>query len=279
MDKQQLLDLAKRSPEIVGRHDKEEWINLFSSKAVVQDPVGAGPNRKGKGIRNGKDELTRFYDIFIAPNQISFTVNQDIALGNEVVRDVIIRVVMPNGAISEVPTLIKYSALEEDGELKIGGLNAHWDFTGNAKRLLMGNGLKGITASCLQFGNMIKVQGLPRVMQYCQAMYKGILRKGIKTAKEFEASVNTDDETRFKYLFDDNASIEFPIGKNISVDDFFQNEGRNMHIKFSQERSGGWFTSCVFHATVKEKSRHGVVFFEFNPETKKIISGRFFWDE
>ena len=44
------------------------WLNLFSTSAVVEDPVGAGQNRKGKDMRKGKDGLGRFYDIFIAPN-------------------------------------------------------------------------------------------------------------------------------------------------------------------------------------------------------------------
>lgn len=279
MDSQKVYELVKSSPEIVGKHDKQDWIGLFAKTAIVQDPVGAGPNRKGQGVRNGRDELTRFYDIFIAPNDIKFTVHQDIIVDNEVVRDVNIRTVLSNGAISDVDALLKYSVIEEEGELKISHLNAYWDFTGNAKNLLASNGIKGVVASCLQFGNMIKVQGVPRVLEYCQAMYKGILEKGIHTVKSFEKALNDNDEDKFSRLFDSHAVIEFPAGKKVTAMDFFKEEGREMIIEFSKERSGGWFTSCVFDVRYKEEKNRGVVFFEFSPETKKIISARFFCND
>ena len=102
MDREKLYALVKRSPELVDRHDREGWLGLFSSEAVAEDPVGGGLNRKGKDWRGDRDGLSRFYDIFIAPNDIKFTVNQDIVMGNEVVRDVLIRTRLPNGAVSEV---------------------------------------------------------------------------------------------------------------------------------------------------------------------------------
>ena len=102
MDRDKLYELVKRSPELVDRHEREGWLGLFFSEAVVEDPVGAGLNRKGKDWRRDRDGLTRFYDIFIGPNDIKFTVNQDIVTGSEVVRDVLIHTRMPNGAVCVV---------------------------------------------------------------------------------------------------------------------------------------------------------------------------------
>jgi hypothetical protein len=73
MDREKLYELVKRSPELVDRHDREGWLGLFFSEAVVEDPVGAGLNRKGKDWRGDRDGLSRFYDIFIGPNDIKFT--------------------------------------------------------------------------------------------------------------------------------------------------------------------------------------------------------------
>jgi hypothetical protein len=102
MDRQKLYELVKRSPELVDRHDREGWLGLFSSSAVVEDPVGAGWNCKGRDWRGGCDGLGRFYDIFIGPNEIKFRVNQDIVMEREVVRDILIHTRLPNGAVSEV---------------------------------------------------------------------------------------------------------------------------------------------------------------------------------
>jgi hypothetical protein len=99
MDKNKIIALVDKSPELVGKHDREGWLNLFSMNAIVQDPVGAGPNRKDKDMRKGKDALGRFYDIFIGPNTIKFDVHQDIVVGDEMVREVSIHTTLPNCAL------------------------------------------------------------------------------------------------------------------------------------------------------------------------------------
>ncbi len=276
MDPKKVYEIVKSSPEIVGRHDREAWLGLFAEDAEVNDPVGAGPNYKNQDIKAGRDALGRFYDIFIAPNDIKFQVFQDIVIENEVVRDVLITTTLPNGAISEVAALLKYSVKEVDGELKIDTLNAYWDFTGNAIALLANNGLKGIVASCQQFGSMIAVQGMPRVIEYCGAMYKGILCRGNKAVGSFADAINANDEGVYSRLFDSGAVIEFPANKAVSAADFFK-DAADMTMRVSSVRSGGWFTSCVFDAAKGKSKMHGVAFFEFSPKSKKIVKVRFFY--
>jgi hypothetical protein len=263
----------------VGKHDREGWLNLFSMNAIVQDPVGAGPNRKDKDMRKGKDALGRFYDIFIGPNKIKFDVHQDVVVGNEMVREVSINTTLPNGAITIVHCFLIYKITEENGQLKIEGLRAHWDFGKNAMALMKNNGLKGMTGSTVQFYTMIKVQGMKRIIEYLGAMYKGILKKGIKSANAFAAAVNAKDEAAFAKLFDTVAVIEFPAGgKNIAAGDFPKGAGKDVKLELKNLRSGGWFTSGAVDVTMGGSSKHGVVFFEFSPKTKKIINARFFWN-
>jgi hypothetical protein len=279
MDKNKIIALVDRSPELVGKHDREGWLNLFSMNAIVQDPVGAGPNRKDKDMRKGKDALGRFYDIFIGPNKIKFDVHQDVVVGNEMVREVSINTTLPNGAITIVHCFLIYKITEENGQLKIEGLRAHWDFGKNAMALMKNNGLKGMTGSTVQFYTMIKVQGMKRIIEYLGAMYKGILKKGIKSANAFAAAVNAKDEAAFAKLFDTVAVIEFPAGgKNIAAGDFPKGAGKDVKLELKNLRSGGWFTSGAVDVTMGGSSKHGVVFFEFSPKTKKIINARFFWN-
>jgi hypothetical protein len=278
MDKNKIVTLINRSPELVELHDREGWLNLFSASAIVEDPVGAGQNRKGKDMRKGKDGLGRFYDIFIGPNTIEFTVHQDIVIGNEMVRDVSLRTTLPNRAVSVVGALLLYRVVDEGGQLKIENLRAHWDFTANATALLKKNGFKGIPAATVQFGTMIKVQGMKRVIEYCGAMYKGIRGKGIKAVNAFVAALNSKDETSFQHLFDTDGTIEFPAGKKVSSLDFFKLAAKDLKIDVSGLRSGGWYTSCIFAITGGGANSKGVAFFQFNPKTKKICSARFFWN-
>ena len=279
MDKAKIIALVDRSPELVGKHDREGWLNLFSMNAIVQDPVGAGPNRKDKDMRKGKDALGRFYDIFIGPNKIKFDVHQDVVVGDEMVREVSIHTTLPNGAITIVHCFLIYKIVEENGQLKFESLRAHWDFGKNAMALMKNNGLKGMTGSTVQFYTMIKVQGMKRIIEYMGAMYKGILKKGIKAANAFAAAVNAKDEAAFAKLFDTVAVIEFPVGgKNVAASDFLKGAGKDVKLELKALRSGGWFTSGAVDVTMGGSSKHGVVFFEFSPKTKKIINARFFWN-
>jgi len=276
MDRDKLYELVKRSPELVDKHDREGWLALFSSSAVVEDPVGAGWNCKGRDWRGGCDALTRFYDIFIGPNDIKFTVNQDIVMGNEVVRDVLIHTRLPNGAVSEVAAYLIYRGMEEGGEVKLAGLQAHWDFKGSAISLLRNNGMKGVVASAAQFWKMFRIQGLNRVVEYMGAMYKGIFKKGIVAVNSFAAVVNAGDEARLARLFEADAKIEFPAGKKMPASDFIKGEGKDLRLEVSGLRSAGWYTSCVFIAQKGGVGWRGVAFFQFNPKSKKIVSARFF---
>jgi hypothetical protein len=145
--------------------------------------------------------------------------------------------------------------------------------------LMKNNGFKGMTGSTVQFSTMIKVQGMKRIIEYMGAMYKGILKKGIKAANAFAAAVNAKDEAAFAKLFDTVAVIEFPAGgKNIAASDFLKGAGKDVKLELKALRSGGWFTSGAVDVTMGGSSKHGVVFFEFSPKTKKMINARFFWN-
>jgi hypothetical protein len=279
MDKGKLIALVEKSPELVDKHDREGWLNLFSSSAIVEDPVGAGINRKGKDVRKGEDGLGRFYDMFIGPNKIKFTVHQDIIIDNEMAREVSIHTTLSNGAITEVHCYLIYRVVEEGSELKIESLRAHWDFGRNSIILIRSNGFKGIVASIAQFGAMIRILRLKRVAEYLGVMYKGILKKGIKAVNTFTTAVNTKDEATFTRLFDAGATIEFPVGNKIPAGVFFKSETKDLSLEVSSLRSGGWYTSCVFDAKTGGDNHHGIAFFQFSPNTKKISSARFFWND
>jgi hypothetical protein len=146
--------------------------------------------------------------------------------------------------------------------------------------MVQNSGLKGITGSTVQFGSIVKVQGIGRTIEYMGAMYRGIRKKGIKAASAFAAAVNAKDEGAFMPLFDTGATIDFPVGSDpVSARDFLARRGKQIKLEFTGLRSGGWFTSSAFDAGEAGTGTHGAVFFEFSPKSRKIVNVRFFWNQ
>ncbi len=275
----EILATVKKSPEIVAVHNKNAWLGLFSRNAVVQDPVGTPRNRKGVDInsKTGDDELGRFYELFIAKNNISFTVYMDIIVGYEVVRDVLIRTELSTGIVVEVPAYLIYNTLEEDGELKVESLAAHWELANMTKQVTK-MGFKGIYSTLVSSWNMFKIQGLKWMMGYSDGMKKGIFEQGYETVYDFEKAVNEGNGNDLIGLFDSPEScIEFPVGTTCIPGEFLKDAGPDIHIDIIEPRSAGWWTSCRCNIKQGDTENKGLAFFEFNPESKKIVKARFFW--
>lgn len=112
-----LLAAVDESPAAVAAHDKPRWLALFTTSAVVNDPVGSAPHR-------GAQQLARFYDTFIAPNRIRFEVAHDIVCGRDVLRDLTIVIAMSDRVTLRVPAHLHYSMTEA---AQIDRLAAHWE--------------------------------------------------------------------------------------------------------------------------------------------------------
>jgi len=278
---EELLELVSRSPAAVGIHDKKAWLEFFSRTAVIQDPVGTPPHRRtagGEGAAPVEDPLDRFWEIFIAGRRISLTTYQDIVVGDEVVRDVLIRSELGSGLSIEVPAHLVYRTIEESGEGRIGSLMAHWE-PRSMLRQLTGAGLAGLSAATQLGWRMLKAQGAAGLVGYLTGVSRGILGRGHRAVRDFAAAVNSRDEKALVGLLDgEETPIEFPAGVGEPVREFLDGAGRDLRIDVSGPISSGWWSSCVFRAQRGEVTNHGVAFFEFNPKTKRIRSARFYWN-
>jgi len=278
---EELLELVDRSPAAVAIHDKKAWLELFSRAAVVQDPVGTAPHRRtvsGDGAASGNDPLGRFWETFIAPNRISFTSYQDIVIGDEVVRDVLIRSELGSDITIEVPAYVIYRTTEENGAARIEALMAHWELRSMVRQVISG-GLAGLS-TMIQLGwRMLKIQGAAGALGYMQGISRGIFGRGRRAVRSFAAMLNARDEKALVGLLDgEETLIECPAGVGESVHEFLDGAGRDLRIDVSGLTSAGWWSSCVFRANRGDVTHRGVAFFEFNPKTRKIRSARFFWN-
>ena len=278
---EELLELVSRSPVAVAIHDKRAWLDLFSHAAIVQDPVGTAPHRRtasDEGAALGDDPLGRFWETFIAPNRISFTSYQDIVIGDEVVRDVLIRSELGSGISIEVPAYLIYRTTEENGEARIEALMAHWELRSMVRQVIAA-GLAGLS-TMIQLGwRMLKIQGAAGVLGFAQGISRGIFGRGRRAVRDFAATLNARDEKALVGLLDgEETLIEYPAGVGESVREFLDGAGRDLRIDVSGLTSAGWSSSCVFRANRGDVTHRGVAFFEFNPKTRKIRSARFFWN-
>ena len=74
---------GKRSREAAVARDKEAWLALFADDAIVEDPIGPSHfDPEGKGHR-GKAAIARFFDMAIAPSELSFNFEKTYQCGNE----------------------------------------------------------------------------------------------------------------------------------------------------------------------------------------------------
>ncbi len=125
---QDVHHVVRSSPIAVAAHDKAGWIALFDTDYVIDDPVGSRPVR-------GED-ISGFWDAFIAPNDIEFVVHHDWIDGLHVVRDVTIVTTLATGLQVTTPAHLRYELVERDGALKVERMAAHWELVPNFAQLM-----------------------------------------------------------------------------------------------------------------------------------------------
>lgn len=163
-DRTEVIDLVRSSPEFVAAHDKDGWLGIFAGQHVVEDPVGWRPVRSDE-----PGALARFWDAFIAPNDIEFQVAQDWVDGFDVVRDVTIVTTLPNGVQVRTPAHLIYQTVYEDGPLKVRRMAAHWEPAANARQLLRPTRAH-LSAGTGQFAHMFSTLGAGPVLQFIGAV-------------------------------------------------------------------------------------------------------------
>lgn len=263
-----LLQLVERSPACVAAQDRDGWLALFSHDGVVEDPVGAAPNHR--------DALGRFFDTFIAGNQIVFEVIEDLVAGDEVVRDVVIHTRLSTGLQIDVPAHLIYQLVDEDGALRIRRLRAVWDLRRRSTGALAA-GLRGLWTLCAVSLRMLRVQGLGGVLGYSRGLVTGIFSRGRTTLEALAAAVNAKDIPATAALFTPDARVEFPVGKHLSFQTWSDELGPQAALQVSCATSAGWTTSCRFTiAGGPHAGAGGVAFLDFDPATRKIAAARFF---
>jgi hypothetical protein len=245
----QLLAAVQRSPELVAAHDRAGWCGLYSGDGEVNDPVGSRPHR-------GRAAIERFYDTFIAPNDIRFQVAQDIVCGMTVVRDLEVETLMSTGLRMRVPMHLRYDLVEADGSLKIRRLCAHWELPGMIRQML-GKGFKGHWTSLKLGPQMLRHQGLGGMLGFMRG-FAGVGHAGKRGVAEFLHAAGHGEASVADALLAPETTLEMPAGRRLGRADF---------IDALRGAEAGKMLASGRSVTVSLKlgSRRGVALFQFEP--------------
>ncbi|KRC65538.1 hypothetical protein ASE12_12705 [Aeromicrobium sp. Root236] len=177
-DRAEVLALVRSSPAYVAVHDKVGWVGIFGQEHVVEDPVGAGPVRSQEPCA-----LERFWDTFIAPNDIAFEVAQDWIDGFDVVRDATIVTTLAPGVVVRTPAHLIYQTTYEDGALKVRRMAAYWEPLPVYRQLMLPRRAY-VVAALGQFAHMFRTLGIGAALRFVgAARFVGRRRKQVLLAE------------------------------------------------------------------------------------------------
>ena len=278
LDSAQMLKTVERSPACVAAHDKAGWLELFSSDGEVEDPVGSAVNRKGahRDPANGEDDLSRFYETFIAGNEIRFEVAMDLVAGSEVVRDVIIHTRLGTGLDVAVPAYLIYQVVEESGVPRIRRLRACWDLRRRSIGSLL-SGWRGLWTLTAMSAHMMSVQRPRWVLEYSRGMTSGVFATGARAAEALARAATSRDVKALAALFAPGGEVEFPASAPKEPQALLDRLADGGGLRIQQATSAGWLTGFRFEADWKSApATRGIGFLEFDRVTKRISRARFF---
>lgn len=176
----EVVALVQSSPRYVAAHDKAGWVGIFADDFVIEDPVGWTPVTRSS--------VGRFWDAFIAPNDIHFAVHRDWIDGLVVVRDVTVETTLRSGVLVRTPAILRYECAEVGGELKVIRMSAFWDAAqvfGTLMRPTLAH-VRGMTAMSVR---MLRVLGLAQTLRFARCA----LRSGRRPRQQLTAELAPAD--------------------------------------------------------------------------------------
>jgi len=278
-----LLAHAQSSPAAVAAKDKRAWLALFADGGSVHDPVGTpvcskGAYTFGRPEGRGPDDLSRFYDCFIAPNAIRFEVHRDVVTGRSVVRDVTLHVTGPAGVPTAVPAHLVYTMASAPGPLKIARMEAFWQ-SADVMRTVRRAGARGVAATALNLWQLARAFGVAGARAYLRGVQdrarSSVAREAVRA---WVGAIDAADAERAATLCDAACEIELPSGERVSIARALSGDLAGWKIEADKVLVCGWAASCSLHLRSGDRERHGVAVFELARPSARIRHVRLYWD-
>lgn len=259
------LAFVEKSPQAVTAKNKLAWVGLFADGAAVEDPVGSAPHvhAKADGL-NGA--VGRFYQTFIAPNDIRFEVDHDVVCARTVCRDLHIHIAMTDKVRISVPMHLLYELGEEDGELRIQRLAAHWELRPMIGQV-MGFGFASLSAGTAMFVRMLKNLGVGGVAGFSRAM-SSVGDVGKSRVQQLAFALNRNDRNTLSSLMAADFRIAWCDQPPTSIAGWRAAPGKLSLTKLIA--AGNWVTASAQLDNDDGSSQRGLLAVRFGSDGKLI---------
>lgn len=116
---------AALSARYASARNKTAWLGLYADDAIIQDPVGVSPlDPTGLGHR-GREALSRFWDMIIAPGNMTYRIRESYACGDECANVWSLTNKLPGGDDITVDLVSIYTV---NAAGKLTAMRAYWSY-------------------------------------------------------------------------------------------------------------------------------------------------------
>jgi steroid Delta-isomerase len=123
---------AALSARYASQRAKAQWLDLYADDAVIEDPVGQSPlDPTGQGHR-GREALSRFWDLVIAPGDMTYEIRESYPCADECANVWSLTNTLPGGAQVTVDLVSIYKV---NAAGKLLSMRAYWSFAGVEEQL------------------------------------------------------------------------------------------------------------------------------------------------
>ena len=121
---------AQRASAFSARYASERrkaaWLELYADDAILEDPVGVSPlDPAGLGHR-GREALSRFWDLVIAPGRMTYAIRESYPCGDECANVWTLTNILPGDVVITVDLVSVYKV---NSAGKLAAMRAYWSYT------------------------------------------------------------------------------------------------------------------------------------------------------
>jgi hypothetical protein len=259
--REHLLAIVERSPAAAGAHDRAGWVGLFTAGGTVEDPVGSRPHR-------GPDELTRFYETFIGPRDITFHRDLDVVAGSTVIRDLELEVRMSAAVVMRIPAFLRYD-VDPDAEA-ITRLRAHWELPAMVAQFAR-SGLAAAPVGLALTRALLTNQGVAGTVGFASG-FSGVGGRGKRRLTDLLTAAAGGDEVAVRRAVTESAHVTLGDDVRISSSDLTTRLAGSSWRKVIA-------AGDTVAASVRRDDVRGVVVAEFRRRPTTLARLRLFTDD
>lgn len=111
---------------------KDEWLELYAGDAIIEDPVGISPLDPSGGGHRGREAMSRFWDMVIAPGRMTYVIRESYPCADECANVWTLTNTLP-GNVDVTVDLVSIYKVNAQGKLL--AMRAYWSYADVEQKL------------------------------------------------------------------------------------------------------------------------------------------------